>query len=333
MYRIPDKTLWKGREDVIDGNYGLRWHQKIHLHSLLDKEKIATQDDLEYSSFALIGFASDEGVRRNQGRLGASEAPNILRTYLANLPWHFEDITIADFGNVFCLGEFLEDAHTDLAEGVAFLIEKNYKTILMGGGHEIAYGHYLGLKNYCLAKNLRLGIINFDAHFDMRESLDNKATSGTPFLQIARDLNKNEQSFNYLVIGIQKQSNTPKLFQMARQWGASYIEAEDLEDTNKESYLSEKIQTFIQHQDVIYLSVCLDVFGAAYAPGVSAPNAMGVSPWRIAKIIKQIAQTGKIIALDIAELNPTYDIDGRTARLAANLIFIYIEACSNVGIV
>ncbi|MDX1905102.1 MAG: formimidoylglutamase [Thermonemataceae bacterium] len=331
MYRVPEKNFWKGREDVIDGSYGLRWHQKVRLYSLLDKEKITTQNTTE-TTFALMGFASDEGVRRNQGRTGASEAPNVLRSYLANLPWHFEDINLCDMGNMFCLGEFLEDAHTDLAEGVSFLLEKNCRTILLGGGHEIAYGHYLGLKNHLIAKNTRLGVINFDAHFDMRESWENKATSGTPFLQIARDLEKHEKTFNYMVLGVQKQSNTPRLYQMAKQWGVDYIEAEDLQTNEPNEIILQKIQNFIDKQDIIYLSICLDVFSAAYAPGVSAPNAMGLSPWIVAKLIKKIAQSGKVIALDIAELNPTYDIDGQTARLAANLVFIYVDACSKINI-
>ncbi|GAB4129074.1 MAG: formimidoylglutamase [Raineya sp.] len=326
MYRRPDKKNWKGREDILDGKEGLRWHQKIELMEI--NENIALPKVNPYTTnFALIGFCSDEGVRRNQGRLGAAEAPASLRTHLSNLPWHFEEkAAIFDMGDIFCLGEFLEDAQKDLGESVEKLLKSGYKTILLGGGHEIALGHYLGIRSLLIEKKARLGIINFDAHFDMRLSANNKPTSGTSFLNIAQDLRKNNLPFSYLVLGVQKVSNTPKLFQTAQEWGVEYIPSEKMDFMFIE-YIYQKITNFMADKDILYVSICLDVFSAAYAPGVSALNGLGIYPTIVSDLLSFIAKSGKVLAFDVAELNPKFDYDGRTARLAASLIFSYVDAC------
>jgi len=66
----------------------------------------------------------------------------------------------------------------------------------------------------------------------------------------------------------------------------------------------------------------MDAFNVAYAPGVSAVNIQGLAPDRVfLSLIHRIVATGKLLSFDIAEVNPTYDIDGRTAKLAAFLAY------------
>lgn len=328
MYRQPNKKNWIGRDDtLIDGKEGAHWHQKVERFSLDEAERLPATNS---KGFAILGFCSDEGVRRNQGRVGASEGPNKLRACLSNLPWHFEDkAVLIDSGDVFCLGKFLEEAQNFLGEQVHKILQSNFRSILLGGGHEMAWGHYLGIKKFLQEYPFaKLGIINFDAHFDMRENLHNLSTSGTPFLQIAQDRARSSQDFSYLVLGVQKMSNTSKLFRTAHQWAVKYILAEKMELVFLEE-LYQQVEQFVARQDFLYVSVCLDVFSAPYAPGVSAVNGFGVSPNVVANLIRFIAQTGKVLAFDVAELCPKYDLDDRTARLASNLIFTYVDACIN----
>lgn len=79
MYPAPDMSLWQGRIDSQEGADARRWHQWMRPYA----------DDAEAAS-VLLGFASDEGVRRNQGRQGARHGPPALRRALANLAWHGE---------------------------------------------------------------------------------------------------------------------------------------------------------------------------------------------------------------------------------------------------
>ena len=80
------------------------------------------------------------------------------------------------------------------------------------------------------------------------------------------------------------------------------------------------VEEFVAELDVLYLTIDLDVLPAAVAPGVSAPAAHGVPLPLIAAAVRAAAGSGKLALLDVVELNPRLDVDGRTARSAARLI-------------
>ena len=138
------------------------------------------------------------------------------------MPNHLTDDThLLDVGNVICKDKELEAAQEVLSEKVTELLDKNVLPILIGGGHDIAYAHFNGIKKHLIGKRKRpsIGIINFDAHFDLRD--DGKgANSGTPFFQIA---NENEP-FHYLCLGIRKDANDKNLFQIAQELDVTYVD-------------------------------------------------------------------------------------------------------------
>jgi formiminoglutamase len=321
MYKPTDAQTWKGRVDATDGELGLRWHQVMQLLRLSPDQELP-QVVPGKRGFAFLGFCCDEGVRRNQGRVGAASAPPLIRQAMASFASHLPNNTsLADAGDVLVLNQHLEEAQTQLGKKVQTLQEHNYKTIVLGGGHETAYGHFLGLQS-SLQKEENLGIINFDAHFDLR-SYANQPGSGTPFLQIADALDKQGKDFNYLCLGIQEYGNTKALFNTAHNLSTEYVLAQDLHLFKAET-LKTDVQAFLAKVDKVYVSIDLDVFAAAYAPGVSAQAALGVHPDIVLLLLQEIMKSGKVLSLDVVELNPQFDIDNRTARLAASLIYYSI---------
>src|SRR3712207_9288976 len=82
---------------------------------------------------------------------------------------------------------------SELSMTVSMLKSKNFLVVCLGGGHDIAYGTYNGILKYAQSKEMapKIGIISFDAHFDMR-SYEKGASSGTMFLQIADDCEQEE---------------------------------------------------------------------------------------------------------------------------------------------
>ena len=169
---------------------------------------------------------------------------------------------------------------------------------------------------------LRIGIINFDAHLDIRQS--DVATSGTPFRQIAEHLEAQDQPFHYCCIGVSRFSNTAALFDRAEQLGVHIISDEDC--TNKKwKKLAAQIETFINDVDVIYLTIDMDCLPASVVPGVSAPAAYGINLAFVERAVKRIMASGKVKVADIAEINPTFDIDARSCKVAARLLATIIE--------
>ena len=268
-------------------------------------------------SAVLAGFSCDEGVRRNNGRPGAKDGPEVIRNALARLAWHHAG-EMLDAGDVDCSEEDLETAQEAFGHLISKLLKAGSFPIGIGGGHEIAFGHYLGIREFI--PDAKLGIINFDAHFDMRIPDNGRGNSGTSFYQIATHAADHGLPFHYLCIGIQKENNSRQLFETARTYEANWIEASEVHITELK-ILKNRLEHFLETVDHVYVSYCLDVFNASFAPGVSAVNPLGLNPDVVLPLTRHLLRSGKVISLDIAELNPHFDIDQRTARLAAALIY------------
>jgi len=299
-----NQNIWQGR---LDGEEPL-YHRLFQRIQNAENYDLVTTND-----FVLHGFAVDEGVKRNKGRIGAKDAPDCIRKNMANFPVITPDFSMLDFGNISCEDADLEKAQSILAENVSKVLTKGAKSLVLGGGHEVTFAHYSGIRNAFPDK--KIGIINIDAHFDNRKPEDGVgATSGTGFWQIAQE----DQNFT-LHIGIQRNSNTLKLFDTAHQLQMKYILADELFFENLPS-VYERINELTESVDLLYLTVCMDVFNASIAPGVSAAAYNGIfTDAAFMHFYKHILKNEKLIALDIAEVNPTFDIQERTARLAASL--------------
>ena len=297
--------IWQGRFDGDDPLYH-RIFQRVSLES--------SYGSISPNDFVLHGFAIDEGVKRNKGRAGAKDAPDIIRKNMSNFPVVNPEFSLKDFGNISCEDGNLEKSQHQLAEKVAEVLKRKAKSVVLGGGHEVTYAHYSGIRK--AFPNSKIGIINIDAHFDNREPENGVGcSSGTGFWQIAQ-----ESEINSLHIGIQRNSNTLKLFDTAHQYGMKYILADELFFENLPT-VYQKIDDLVIACDILYLTVCMDVFNASVAPGVSASAYNGIFPdAAFMHFFRHILKSEKLMALDIAEVNPSLDIEQRTARLAASLV-------------
>ncbi len=312
-YKKPATSVWTGRIS----NSKLYFHEKIVCVDLETDEIPNTKR----KTIALLGYQCEEGVRRNNGRIGTAKGPLAIRKMLATLSNHFdEEIMILDTGDIICENEALEKTQNITTEKIKYLIKNKVFTIVLGGGHDLGYAHFNGIKKQC--PNKTIGIINLDAHFDLRkaESLGN---SGTPFYQIAKE----NKFFKYLCLGIQKASNNKELYETADELGVVYVENTEFVIHNLDK-ISTLIKGFIETVDHIYLTIDVDGFSSAYAPGVSAPSPFGFSIDIALEAIKLICESNKLISVDVVELNPKFDIDNCTARLAARLIYSIIEHIS-----
>lgn len=303
MFLPFDPSVWHGRIDSEEGPLGRRWHQQV------------LSPRAEVPGTALIGFACDAGVARNHGRIGAAGGPAAIRAALAGLAWHGER-PLYDAGDVRCDGDALEAAQQELGGQVAALLDAGHRPLVLGGGHEVAFGSWQGLAAHCSRQSRPpvIGIINLDAHFDLRAG--DRASSGTPFRQIADDCAARGWPFHYACLGIAAPSNTAALFARARELGVQWVDDQSMRDWHPAI-----LGDFIDRVDAIHLSIDLDVLPASVAPGVSAPAAFGVELAVIERIAAQVRASGKLRLAELAELNPRLDIDSHTARIAARLAF------------
>ena len=256
-----DMSLWTGRVEPFETQRARYWYQ---LAQPYDFDKAGQR-------VGLVGFACDQGVRRNQGRIGARAAPPLLKSTFASLPVikeiqdSFEGkltTLMADAGDIECedndefAEQILEEAQQCYADVITSVIKQGSLAIGLGGGHAIAYGSFLGLwqamqtapsdQDKIKAQTV-IGIINFDAHLDIRAA--NAPTSGTPFRQIAEHLQAFNQPFHYCCIGVSRLSNTAALFDRANDLGVQIISDEDCNHKKWKKVNQSKMESVDQSQN------------------------------------------------------------------------------------
>lgn len=291
----------------MDGDSGsLRFHQAIHIEDILTLKS----NDKKHA-YGITGFKSDEGIRRNLGRVGAREAPDEIRKVLAGVSYPLDsETTVVDTGNVTCEKRDLEGAQAALARRVESLLNKRYTPIILGGGHETFYGHFTGVRQFA-GKEASIGMINIDAHFDLRK--DSQPSSGTMFQQILSE----DSHAAYLCLGIQELANTKELFDEADKHAVTYISEESIRDFD---YTFRTIDQFAEQHDYIVVTLCTDSLLSTAAPGVSAPSPFGLEAKLVKNLLRYLASKEKMVSFDISEVNPAVDVAGQTTRLAAYLV-------------
>ena len=273
----------------------------------------------------LVGFPQDEGVRRNGGRPGAAEAPAEIRRWLARLgtwdPAGDTDLAAfppVDIGNIRISGT-LEETQQALGEVVAGLLQRRAVPVVLGGGHETAFGHYLGYA----AERRPVGIINLDAHLDVRPVVNGLGHSGTPFRQALEHADHLLPGEHYVCLGAQPHAVSRQHLDWARERGCVVRWRAECAGTLRKLFAAElKRLTKVKCQ--VYVTIDADAVDAAWVPGVSAPNTLGLSAEEVAECTRAAGESPVVASLDVVEINPRFDLDGRSARWAALVVWHFL---------
>jgi formiminoglutamase len=271
---------------------------------------------------AIVGFPSDEGVRRNGGRPGAADGPRAIREVLYRLtpdalaPASFAALVerTADLGDITVSGD-LEADQRRLGETLTPLLRDGVFVLVLGGGHETAYGHFLGHAG----AGHRLDVLNWDAHADVREPGAARGHSGTPFRQSLE--HPSGACRRYVVAGLQPHSVAAAHL--------AYVRANGRAVTGRELTPTLVRELYAALEGPALVSFDLDALDQVYAPGVSAPCAAGLAPelWLLAAYLA--GRTERVASCDIVELSPPLDEGGRTARLAALTAWQILQGLSD----
>ena len=272
--------------------------------------------DYDDAEFLIIGCPQDEGVRRNNGRVGAAAAPDRIRQVLYDFksPPDLTTGAIVDLGNI-KIADTLEETHEIHSMVVAKILKDNKRLIVIGGGNDISYPDCLGLSRVC--KNILA--LNIDSHFDVRE---NKVrNSGTPYRQLLEENIIRPE--NFFELAIQPFANPEIYWQYLKSKNVSIHTLEQLQKQG----IKKTVRSILDKNkaDAIFWGFDIDSVRSADAPGVSASYPTGLTAEEILSIATIAGQDSRSKILEISEVNPKYDIDNKTAKLAAMLIVTYLS--------
>lgn len=302
----PDSELFYQRNDPNDRRLGEH----------IERDPAA----YDRSQIVILGCPQDEGVARNKGRTGAAQAPAEIRRALYKLSVaEVENLIVFDLGDT-QIQPTLEQTHETHAWLVERMIHDGKTVISLGGGNDVSYPDCVGLARV-IAPILAF---NIDAHLDVRA--DTTRNSGTPYRQLLEERYLVPQRF--YEIGWQRYANSPVYVDYLRRKGVWLYALDDVRDLGLETVLHAALnESYISpHARALFWGIDMDSVRASDAPGVSAPNPTGLNGEDLCTIATLAGSEARTRVFEISEVNPQYDIDAHTSRLAAAVIWHFLAA-------
>lgn len=279
-----------------------------------------TLKEFEKSEFdaVILGVADDRGIVLNGGRAGASQAPAAIRRWLYRLIAPSGAWRIADLGNL-KLSDDLEKDHRSAIEAMTVCLARAKRAILLGGGHDWGFAPIAAL-----LQAGRAGFINVDAHLDVRPSATSH--SGTSFWRV---LEGGVRGSDTLWIGAQHSAcSLMHLDYIRARGGEVHFDEVAADWLGKALRRAQEIGKQVQVLDV---SFDVDVVNASEAPGVSAPQAGGISARNAVRIVRTLSNIPTVRTFGVYEVSPPNDVADVTSRLAARLVWEFLAEWLGAG--
>ncbi len=278
----------------------------------------------------LYGCPDDAGIIRNRGREGAKAAPDSIRKHLYKMtaPMHFDwskTISLFDAGNIE-VGKAIDATHAK-----AFSMAEKYATrkstlIALGGGHDFAAPNFLGF--LAGRKPQKPGLINVDPHLDVRELEENLPHSGTPFRQILESKKLNPK--NFVQFGIRSNRNAKSHYEWCKKQKVQIQTWDQIREKTlpPQKQFQKILAQLCKSCDVVGLTIDMD--SCESVEGVSAAPVLGWTATELYFFAKLAGLQENIQYFEICEVSPKLDAFERSSRVAAELIFAFLEARASV---
>ncbi len=231
---------------------------------------------------------------------GPAKAPTLIRKRLWSDAYNHYAENGVEVSPVYIddKGDFTIDDYWDIYDITKSNLKPFVPLISLGGDHSISYPV---IKAFSETQN-KFDILHIDAHGDLYDSFEgDKYSHACPFARIMED-----QLVTRLVqVGVR--TLTPHQRAQADEFNVEIIEMKD--------FNQDRLPKF---EVPVYISLDMDAFDPAFAPGVSHQESGGLSPRQVLHLIQSLKVP--VIGADIVEYNPDNDINGITAALAAKFM-------------
>ena len=264
---------------------------------------------------AVVGIPMDLGV---SNRSGARFGPRAVRSVERIGPYHptFKGVPMArvraaDVGDVPFRSRYsLQESLEDIESYVAVLKGQGVRPLSVGGDHSVTYPILRAL-----GKQAPVGLVHIDAHCDTMGAYDgSKFHHGGPFrLAVLDGVLDPERTIQ---IGIRGSSNM--FWEFSHASGMTVIYMEDFMRMGLPAVI-DKARAVVGTGPV-YVTVDVDGFDPAYAPGTGTPEVGGLEAREGLALLRGL-QGLDIIGADVVEVAPQYDPTTNTSQLAAQILF------------
>jgi formiminoglutamase len=305
---VVKRAGWQDSEELRVNNWLTPWDGE----ETLDAGLIG----LPYSGASInpsAAYAAPEAVRL---------AFRFNTTYSPDWDTDVRGLRARDLGDI---GGHLTDvaaAHNKIEAAVAAAcaIEPRFVPVMIGGDHSVTAP---AVRGFCAANpGKRVGVINIDAHLDVR-NFEHGPHNGTPFRAIlSGDLPIAGQ--NFVELGIHGFMNAAAYMRWARDQGATIISGRDVQRRGMADCIAEALRVAGDGTDVIYLSVDIDCLAYPWAIGTAATSPEGLSAWQLMEAVWACGLDAKVRAIDLVEIDPSRDVKDLTSRTGCSVILTFL---------
>ena len=168
-----------------------------------------------------------------------------------------------------------------------------------------------------------VGVINIDAHLDVRPTLDGRGHSGSPFRQALEHPTHPLPSGRYVCLGAQPHAVSREHFQYAQKRGCVVRWLPEVRGRLLDAFTAER-ERLTAEACPVHVTLDADAVDAAEAPGVSAPNVGGLAGGEVLDCVQAAGASPGVVGFDLVEINPAFDLDDRSARWAALAVWRFL---------
>lgn len=224
----------------------------------------------------------------------------------------------------------ITDVCTEVARRTRGALDEGRIPVVLGGDHALAAGSIAGAAAHLQAKGQRLGALWIDAHGDLNTPGTSRSGNvhGMPLAALLGHGDKamvgisGEQhalrASDVALIGLRDLDGPER--QHIKKWGLSAFTMRSLDEKGTRNVIEEAIQVATKDTAGIWVSFDMDVIDPSEAPGVGTAVPGGMTYREAHLAMEMLADTGKVIGLDLVEVNPVLDERNRTAEIACELI-------------
>lgn len=315
----PPTFHWHRPEEVAEPKV----HEWIQTLNPTDTEEI------DWSQFDVCILGAPLS-RSSISASAASENPDAIRrawkyftTYNLDVDVDLTELNVIDLGDVKQHVTDISICHQNITDAMESM-QKHHPQLIpitIGGDHSITAMLVKGWKK--AHPNERIGILQLDTHFDLRDLSDNGPSNGTPIRNLIESGTINgEDVYN---IGLHGFFNAKSLKQYADEAGVNYKTLREARKAGVENAVAQALAELEQKVDTIYLTVDMDVLDMGVGPGAPASTPGGMRTDELFEAVYVAGQNAKVKAMDMVCLDPFKDIGEATVKAGVHVMLSFMS--------
>jgi agmatinase len=230
----------------------------------------------------------------------------------------FEVLTVVDAGDANLTPAWIDRSHAMIYRKVREVAGSGAIPIILGGDHSITWPAATAVAE--VRRPGSIGIVHFDAHADTAtDTWGVLASHGTPMRRLIES--GAVKGKNFVQVGLRGYWPPRDVFEWMQDQGMRWHLMHEVWERGMAAVIEDAVAEALDGPDHLYVSVDIDVLDPGFAPGTGTPEPGGMNPADLLRTVRALAMRTNMVALDVVEVSPPYDVSENTVNNAHRVVF------------